>query len=55
MASDIADRFGQIISDKPTDEQLSSYDTLLKVASNLPNLYSDIKDSLANVVYKNLN
>ncbi len=47
LGSDIADRFQQVISKNPTDDDLASYDSVLKTASNLPYLWDDVVDSMS--------
>lgn len=54
IASDIANRFDKIISENPTDEELSSYNELIKTTQKLPYLWDDITDSLSTVVWKRL-
>lgn len=54
IASDIANRFDKIISENPTDEELASYNELIKTTQKLPYLWDDITDSLSTVVWKRL-
>lgn len=54
LSSDIADRFNQVLSKDASDEELKSYENMLKVTSNLPHLWDDIVDSVAKNVADNI-
>lgn len=54
LASDIANRFEKIITENPTDEQLQSYNDLIKTSQELPYIWDDISDSVSTILWKNL-